>query len=579
MASEINAELMLEIKGFLEGIKKSQNAATKFSKKGKDGASGWGSALKKVAGGLVAVGKAALKAAAVVAGIGTAVAGAMAAGLKNALDMGGRFSDLAAQMGTTAGRARVLAAAFENNGMQADETAKTVNKMQKSFNDAANGLSTAKRAFGELGLDPEALMTSDPVDAFHTIIDALGGIESESKRTAVAMDIFGRSGGKLNVLLKDKDAMKNARNLIGGQADLLDEHAEKFDRASDVLNQVKTKVQGFFVGVGAKIIEQIMPAIEALNKLDLTGIGERFGAALSGALDIAIAIFKTFRSMSLAEVAKLFGVAIRLGISKAINFFWSGFQAVISAVITYFVEGFKNIIAFVGILATADFWKGMLNAFVGISKVFVGLLLQGAGKLVNMLRDAMGPLGDELIGDSGDALNEVGEGLVDESEDDFANAGKNLEPALDKVGERMRETGRAVAQGFQRGLANATDIIDTSGDEAVMADIAAQVANTAAAIKSDREKKKAETGAAEDEEGSGTTDSGLPKLNSRLAGAINTIAGRSANAVIAAEASKTSANTERTAKAAEEIAKNTANNGGNPRPKPTPVSNMGGKFG
>lgn len=577
MASNINAELMLEIKGFLEGIKNSQNAANKFAKNGKNGASGWQAGLKNVGGAIVAVGAAALKAAAAVAAVGAAVTTALAAGIKNAFDMGGKFSDLAAQMGTTAGKARLLAAAFENNGMQADETAKTVNKMQKSLNDAGNGLAAAKRAFGELGLDPEALMTGDPVDAFHTIVDALGGIQGESKRTAVAMDIFGRSGGKLNVLLKDKDALKNAANLIGRQAALLDEHANQFDRASDVLNQVKTKVQGFFVGVGAKIIEQIMPAIEALNSLDLTGIGERFGAALSTALDYAVAIFKTFHSLGLEEIGKLFGVALRLGVSKAVNVLFAGGSAVMSAIIAYLIEGVKNSVALLGILATKGFWAGMLNALLGIAKVFAGFMLKRISQVITAIKEATGKVGKKIFGDSDEKLAEAGQALQDGSKDDFKKAGNDLAPAFGVVTDRMKKTGAAVAGAFSRTFANAADIIDTEGDEARLGAVGDKIRTLADELKKTRESKKVE-GPDEGGTESANAGGGLPAINSRLSGAINTIAGRSANAVIASEAAKTSQNTERTAKAAEQIAANTAGDNNNGKPKPKPVATGSGKF-
>ena len=574
MASEITAELALEIKEFLNGIKKSQNAATNFSKKGKDGTSGWSQGLGKLAGGIAKVAKAAAIAGAAIAAVGTAAAVGLAKGIKGALDMGGKFSDLAAQMGTTAGKARVLAAAFENNGMSADQVAVTVNKMSKAFNDANNGLATSQRAFDELGLDPKQLIKSDPVAAFQSVMGALSGVENESKRVALSMDVFGRAGGKLGVLLKDKKAMENAEALIGGQAALLDKNAEKFDRASDVLNQMGTKVQGFFVGVGAKIIDQILPAIEYINALDLTGIGERFGAALANALDVVIAIVRVFRSMSLGEVAELFGVLFRLGIAKAINFLFKTGNAVFSALIALFIEGIKNSVAFLSILGTKGFWSGMLNVLLGIAQAFAGFILKRLSQTITAIKEALPRIGKRVFGDSDEKLADMGRDLGADSKESFSKAGTDLAPAFEKISERMRETGKAVGGAFARTFDKTTDIIDTSGDEGVVDGFVQSVKDVAQEIKKERkDKKKVEDGAAGDAQSEG--GGGLPALNSRLAGAINTIAGRSANAVIAAESAKTSANTERTAKAAETIAENTRPQNTRPTPKPKAGS---GKF-
>jgi len=575
MASEINAELLLEIKGFLDGIKKSQDAASKFSDKGKKGAGGWSGMLGKVGSGIVAVGKVAAVAGAAVIGVGTAIAGALAVGIKSALDMGGKFSDLAAQMGTTAGEARVLAAAFENNGMTAEHVANTVNKMSKTLNDAESGLGSAQRAFNDLGLDSSELIKDDPTAAFQKIMTALGGVKNESERVGMAMNIFGRSGGKLGVLLKDAKAMENARALIGGQAAILDEHAAEFDRASDVLNQMGTKMQGFFVGVGAKIIDAIMPAIEWLNQLDLTAIGERFGAALMDALNVAKAIFQVFSSMSLAEVATLFGTLLKLGISESINFLMSVTAAAFSALIAYFIEGIKNSIALFSILATADFWSGMLSALMGIAQAFAGFLLTRISQIITAIKSATGKLGEKIFGNSDEAIAEIGGVLTNSSKENFSEAGDSLAPAFEKVGERMKATGAAMGAAFSKTMANSVDFIDTSEEKAAIADVASQISSAAKQIAA-ANPTKAETGNAGS--GESAAPAALPALNSRLSGAINTISGRSANAIIASESAKTSANTERTAKATEEIAKNTAGGTNTNQPVPKPTSAHSGRF-
>jgi hypothetical protein len=570
-SSAITASLMLEIKGFLDGVKKAQTSAGKFAKDSTKSTGGWSTALKGVGSALAAVGVAAAAVAALVVGVGGVIVGALAAGLKSAFDMGGKFSDLAAQMGTTAGAARVLAAAFENNGMSAEHVANTVNKMSKTLNDAESGLGTAQRAFNDLGLDSGELIKDDPTAAFQKIMTALGGVKNESERVGMAMNIFGRSGGKLGVLLKDANAMDNARALIGGQAAILDEHANQFDRASDVLNQMGTKMQGFFLGVGARIIEQIMPAIEALNALDLSGIGLRFGEALSTALNYAVAIFRVFKSMSIDKLAQLFGAMLMVGFGEAINFLYRGAVAAFAGVVAYFVESIKNVIAFLSILTTKSFWTGMLSALMGIAQLFGGYIAKAIGDLLTVIKKIPGA--KKVIGDADEFMRNMGEDLTAAGKENVAKGGADLKPAMDVMTGRMKEAaaniGTAVADTFKK----TGGVIDTSESKATISGVTSEIAATAAALKADKKEKTPDAPPL----AAAVADDGLPKLNSRLAGAINTISGRSANAIIASEAAKTSVNTERTAKAAEEIAKNTANNGTGSTPTPKPVP-AGGAF-
>lgn len=572
-SSAITAELMLEIKGFLDGVKKAQTGANKFAKDSTKSTGGWSTALKGVGKALATVGAAAAAAAAVVVALGAAIVAGLAAGLKSAFDLGGRFSDIGARMGVAAGQARILAAAFEANGMSAEDAATTIDKMQRAIYDASNGMGEAAGAFDSLGLNADELMEGDPTVAFQKVMTALQGVSNETERTALSMQIFGRAGGKLGVLMNDPKALENASALIGGQAAILDEHAGQFDRASDVLAQMGTKMQGFFLGVGARIIEQIMPAIEALNALDLTGIGLRFGDALSTALNYAVAIFKVFKSMSIDKLAQLFGAMLMVGFGEAINFLYRGAVAAFAGVVAYFVEAIKNVIAFLSILTTKSFWTGMLSALMGIAQLFGGFIAKAIGDLLTVIKRIPGA--SRVIGDADEFMKNMGEDLTAAGKENVAKGGADLKPAMDVMTGRMKEAasniGTAVADTFKK----TGGLIDTSESKATIAGVTSDIAATAAALKAGQKKDEKTPDAPP--LAAAVADDGLPKLNSRLAGAINTISGRSANAIIASEAAKTSVNTERTAKAAEEIAKNTANNGTGSTPTPKPVP-AGGAF-
>lgn len=75
-------------------------------------------------------------------------------------------------------------------------------KLTKSMSDAADGSETAQKAFATLGVSiTEDGHLREATDVFWEAIDALGQIESNTQRDAVAMDIFGRKAQELNTLI------------------------------------------------------------------------------------------------------------------------------------------------------------------------------------------------------------------------------------------------------------------------------------------------------------------------------------------------------------------------------------------
>jgi hypothetical protein len=238
------------------------------------------SALRK-AGGLLRGFAGMAKKALTFGGIGGAIAGALGgagfvAGLKDAIDLGGKMSDLAVQIGESAGKTQLLAAAFEANGMSAERMAGNINKMQKTLFEASQAAGK-DNVFAKLKLDAEELMKLSPAEQFDAIQQGLAGLGNVTERTGVAMQIFGRSGAEMLRLLSDPEAMANARAQLGGMADLMDENATKFDRVSDVLAGMGKKVQGFFVGVASEIIDQMTPIVEWINQLDFSEVGKGSG--------------------------------------------------------------------------------------------------------------------------------------------------------------------------------------------------------------------------------------------------------------------------------------------------------------
>ena len=115
--------------------------------------------------------------------------------------------------------------------------------------------------------------------------EAIGKIENPAQRSAMAMEIFGKSGAKLLSVFA-AGGMADVQENLGRQSKLMLENAGVFDRSSDVLGTAGNKVRGLFVGMAAEVMPQFMGLIDELNKVDLTGIGESLGDGIAVALEL-----------------------------------------------------------------------------------------------------------------------------------------------------------------------------------------------------------------------------------------------------------------------------------------------------
>ena len=96
----------------------------------------------------------------------------------------------------------------------------SMTKMEKSMSSAVNGSKSAQKGFSALGVsikDSNGQMRSSE-DVFWDAIDALGKIENETQRDAMAMQVFGKSAKELNPLIEAgsgafKDLAKEANDV------------------------------------------------------------------------------------------------------------------------------------------------------------------------------------------------------------------------------------------------------------------------------------------------------------------------------------------------------------------------------
>jgi hypothetical protein len=196
--------------------------------------------------------------------------------MRGTLDLGGKLSDLAASTGVAAGEMLVLQRAFQDNGLGAEEAGTMLNRMQRAIIEAGQGSATYARAFETLGISLSQLASLTPEQQLRTIGQAIASIKDPAESTAASMQIFGRAGGRLQTLFENFDgAVGDARTAVGGLADVMDGNAASFDFISDAIAGAGQKLQQFFAGFLSETIDT--EPFEALNRLDLTGLGQSAG--------------------------------------------------------------------------------------------------------------------------------------------------------------------------------------------------------------------------------------------------------------------------------------------------------------
>lgn len=530
----ITAELALEISKFQGALKQAQSQLSAFKGRTERTGGGLGTSLtSSISSAVTSIGPI-FKAGIVAAAAGaTAAIAAMGAGLKSAFDLGGRLSDVSARMGTTAGRAQVLETALANAGMAGESAATVVQKLQDQIATAVQSGNNAK--FEALGLDPSELIGMDSISAFEQVGEAIAAIENPMQRTQAAMEIWGRKGAELLVLFGDKGAMAFAKEQLGDQADILDQSAADFDRASDILGGAFKKLQGFFVGLGSRLVDHLMPVFDAFNKLDLAGIGQRFGDAIVSAVQWVKAAWET---IDFAMAGQLARDSLTLGFKSAVNLLYQSLVASFFAAVQMLVEQIKNVITLFSILTTTNFWRGLGNVLLGLARSFGAILLEFIAQAIENLKRIPGVA--SLLGDADAFFRDVAEEARGMAGDDFAASGDALTPVFDQVSQRITEMFGNVADAFTDNFANAATIFDTQEEQDRLQDVGRQIAERAR-LNAENQPPKAVQSAAGSPTATPPVGSGgdsarvAPGL---FASAVNLIMGRSANELILDESKK-----------------------------------------
>ena len=260
-----------------------------------------------------------------------------------ALDLGGRLTDLKARTGETAGQLLLLERAFENTGIGADKVGTVINKLQNFMQDAANGGDKQTAAMAQLGVTLQELQGKTPIEQMRIFAERISAIEDPTQRVAVASDVFGSKlgGSLLPILMSFSGELRNAQDELGSMTKIMDQNSDVFDTIGDKFEIIKGKLTEFAAGVMSRALPALELFTTAFSKFDAAGFGQRLADAFIGGREAMNGFSKALEALKVGNLSLAFEIAfasVLLQTKQTANEIYRNFVASLKAVGGFIVE-------------------------------------------------------------------------------------------------------------------------------------------------------------------------------------------------------------------------------------------------
>ena len=257
-------------------------------------------------------GMAGLKDKAALAGAAIAAAAtAVVAMTKASIDAADAASDNAQAAGTTTENYTRMAYAMRFGAGGAADLDGSMKFLNKSMFDAANGSAQASMAFDRLGIAYTNTDGSlrDSTDVMLDVAERFSTMKDGAEKSALAMDIFGKSGAEIIPFLNQG---KDGISALTEQADRLGitlsgDVADAAGQFNDNIEILKGAAQGF----GNQVMKGLLPALNNLGN-EMVATADN-GDQMASAADGVVAILKGVVSVAVTVSAALQGIGNAIG--------------------------------------------------------------------------------------------------------------------------------------------------------------------------------------------------------------------------------------------------------------------------
>ena len=445
-----------------------QDAGNKSEKMGEQSGMGFG---KLVAA--VGLGQVAAKAFTAVLDSAFAAVRGTIQGFTDALDLGGRLSDLSASTGETAGKLLVLERAFDNSGIGAEKVGSSIAKMQKNIEDARDGSGTAANAFAAMGVSVDELEGKLPTEQLKILSSGINSIDDPTQRAAAAMGVFGKSGAELLPLLTNLEGeLGEARDTVGSMAEIMDRRNATFDAVGDRFKTIGEKVRDFAAGILDKALPAIDAITSALSRIDAAKIGQNLADAFLGgekAMGGFQAAVDAFQTGQISAGLQVFWDSTKLQAAQTANEIYKRLIAAFQSAGQFLGEIFSPSGALIGtaISAFEMFGKRVASSIQRDLATTFEALPYGLG-------ESMALALNDMANQSNTAANKI--------EDD-------LKGASGRIGEQFTQAGAALPKSFEENYAKVPPLFaDLEGLQKSIEEQEKAIKKTAEETNAEREK-------------------------------------------------------------------------------------------
>ena len=172
--------------------------------------------------------------------------------IKRTTDYGDKLQKLNLQLGVSVENLDKLKRVGELAGVSFEQITTAIRMMARNLNDASEGTGLAKDALLELGLSADKLLRMKPEKAFVEIANALNKVENPTKKAALAMDIYGRSGASIIQMSRNLQGELDKTTTAWNQ-----QAADQAAFINDTMTNLKTSLEDLAVRVLPMVVEAI----------------------------------------------------------------------------------------------------------------------------------------------------------------------------------------------------------------------------------------------------------------------------------------------------------------------------------
>jgi len=147
--------------------------------------------------------------------LGLAMASPLLLSAKVFSEWGDSFDKMSGRTGMMVESLSELSFAAHQSGTDMETVERAVKFMQRTIGAAATGSTMAQAALAKLGLTVEQLQNLSPDEQFNLIASALKAIDDPTMRVAAAMKIFGKTGSMLLPMIRNLDELRSEARSLG----------------------------------------------------------------------------------------------------------------------------------------------------------------------------------------------------------------------------------------------------------------------------------------------------------------------------------------------------------------------------